>query len=150
MPLVPAKKSWTTGLFDCAAEPSGESFCLYACFCTVCAYGRNVELMEPGELVFFGGNCAAACCSYYLVNLFTGCPCMLHMLARGYIREKYNIPGDSFEDILITWCCIPCALCQEHRELIIRGHKPGGTCTSPKLMKKTTQQCTSATTQRSS
>ncbi|GIL48753.1 hypothetical protein Vafri_5192 [Volvox africanus] len=129
MALVPAQNAWTTDLCDCAAEPSGCGFCLYAFCCQPCAYGTNVELMEP-QLVFCGGECAAACCSYYLLYLFTGCPCILHMVARGYIRRKYNIPGDSCADFMITWCCTPCALCQEHRELIIRGHKPGGVAPS--------------------
>lgn len=38
---------------------------------------------------------------------------------------RYNLEGDGCTDFLITWCCAPCAMCQEHRELNVRGMGPG-------------------------
>ncbi|GLC41884.1 hypothetical protein PLESTM_001262000 [Pleodorina starrii] len=149
---APARNDWTTTLFDCCAQPSGLGFCFYALCCPSCAYGSNVELMEPvrlwarlGSIVLdmvafpklllgrpadqhvmcCGGHCCGACCAYTCMACL-GCPCMLQMMARGYIRNKYGIPGGGCGDFLVTWCCTPCALCQERRELLIRGHGKGG------------------------
>ncbi|GIL69437.1 hypothetical protein Vretimale_13539 [Volvox reticuliferus] len=121
---TPAQNAWTTGLCDCTEEPSGCGFCLYAFFCQPCAYGSNVELMEP--VVCCGGDCFGATAAYCGMQFCTGCACILHLMARGYLRNKYGIPGNGFSDFMITWCCTPCALCQEQRELVIRGHIKGG------------------------
>ncbi|GLI62716.1 hypothetical protein VaNZ11_005442 [Volvox africanus] len=121
---TPAQNAWTTGLCDCTEEPSGCGFCLYACCCTPCAYGSNVALMEP--IVCCGGDCFGACATYFGIQYCTGMACILHLMARGYLRNKYGIPGTGCSDFMITWCCTPCALCQEQRELVIRGHSKGG------------------------
>ncbi|KXZ50923.1 hypothetical protein GPECTOR_14g17 [Gonium pectorale] len=55
-----------------------------------------------------------------------GCSCFVHTGARGWIRSKYGIPGTCCGDCMITTFCIPCALCQEHRELVIRNVGIGG------------------------
>ena len=32
-------------------------------------------------------------------------------------RERYGIRGSAFHDCLSSWCCRPCALTQERREI---------------------------------
>ena len=40
---------------------------------------------------------------------------------RGDIREKYGIAGDLVTDIVTLYCCGPCAMTQQTRELIDNG-----------------------------
>ncbi|KXZ50628.1 hypothetical protein GPECTOR_15g312 [Gonium pectorale] len=75
--------------------------------------------------VICGGNCCGGCLAYMGMS-FIGCGCILQMLSRGHIRQKYNIPGDPCNDCCITFFCSPCSMCQEYRELVIRGHTKGG------------------------
>eukprot|EP00892_Ulva_mutabilis_P003657 jgi/Ulvmu1/1663/UM114_0034.1 len=36
---------------------------------------------------------------------------------RATLRRKYGLPEDPCADCCVGWCCTPCALCQEWREL---------------------------------
>jgi Cys-rich protein (TIGR01571 family) len=36
---------------------------------------------------------------------------------REEVRERYGIRGAAFGDCLTLWCCRPCALTQERREI---------------------------------
>jgi len=36
---------------------------------------------------------------------------------REEVRERYGIRGAAFGDCLSSWCCRPCALTQERREI---------------------------------
>ncbi|GLC55908.1 hypothetical protein PLESTB_001042900 [Pleodorina starrii] len=120
---TPANNAWTTELCECCEEPSGCGFCFYAWCCSCCAYGSNAELMEP--VVCCGGECYPACLAYAGM-VYIGCPCILQTMTRGYIRNKYGIPGSTCGDFMIAWCCSACSMCQERRELLIRGHGKGG------------------------
>ncbi|PNH09554.1 Protein PLANT CADMIUM RESISTANCE 3 [Tetrabaena socialis] len=118
-----AQHAWTTGFCDWCASPGGCGTCFYVCCCTPCAYGSNVSRMPPS--VICGGSCVGACFAYMGMTAL-GLPCLLHMCSRGYVRQKYGIPGDGCTDCLATCCCPLCAMCQEGRELTIRGCGPGG------------------------
>ncbi|KXZ43758.1 hypothetical protein GPECTOR_81g208 [Gonium pectorale] len=95
--------------------------------------------MPAGEVCCGANSCGACCCFYmlggfvptitaalFLVPVPLSCSCFVHTGSRGWIRQKYGIPGTCCGDCLITTFCIPCALCQEHRELVIRGMGVGG------------------------
>lgn len=45
-----------------------------------------------------------------------------HMMMRKKLREKYNIKAGKCDDCPKTSFCGPCALCQETREIKIRGN----------------------------
>jgi Cys-rich protein (TIGR01571 family) len=36
---------------------------------------------------------------------------------RAEARERYGIRGDVYGDCLTSWCCRPCSLTQERREI---------------------------------
>lgn len=48
----------------------------------------------PADMVCCGGSCYGACCCYFMMHLI-GCPCLLHMNTRSWVRVKYGIPGQS-------------------------------------------------------
>ncbi|KXZ50627.1 hypothetical protein GPECTOR_15g311 [Gonium pectorale] len=80
--------------------------------------------------VICGGNCVGACAAYTGLYLL-GFPCLLQMMSRHNLRMKYGIAGDPCGDFCISWCCAACGMCQEYRELVLRGHKPGGAAFHP-------------------
>ncbi|PNH05560.1 Protein PLANT CADMIUM RESISTANCE 3 [Tetrabaena socialis] len=119
-----AENAWSTGLCNCCADPGGCGTCFCSFCCAPCQYGKNVERIPASE-VYCGSNCCGAGCCFCLLGLMSfvpgvGLSCFVHMGARNYIRMKYGIPGNGCSDCATTWCCIPCALCQESRELTIR------------------------------
>ncbi|PNW87425.1 hypothetical protein CHLRE_02g145900v5 [Chlamydomonas reinhardtii] len=124
MNIKPVTGMWSTGFCDCCAEPGGCGTCFYTCCCPCCQYGQNVARM-PADMVCCGGSCYGACCCYFMMHLI-GCPCLLHMNTRSWVRVKYGIPGDCCQDCMATWCCALCAICQEHRELTCRLVQQGG------------------------
>lgn len=54
--------------------------------------------------------CQCACWSI-------GCWCIGMAINRGKIRTSFNINGGTLDDMCIHWCCSPCAVCQEYREV---------------------------------
>jgi Cys-rich protein (TIGR01571 family) len=46
-----------------------------------------------------------------------GCCCLGFAMNRGKIRIKYNLNGATCDDICTHYCCSPCAVCQEYREV---------------------------------
>ena len=68
---------------------------------------------------------AAACGTsgalYGLLAYLTGCGCMYSCFYRSKMRRQYMLPETPCGDCLVHFCCETCALCQEYRELKIRG-----------------------------
>ncbi|GAB4848966.1 hypothetical protein Ancab_040149 [Ancistrocladus abbreviatus] len=52
---------------------------------------------------------------------FTCCPCLYSCLYRSRLRGQYDLAEEPSADCLVHFCCEPCALCQEYRELKTRG-----------------------------
>lgn len=109
--------TWASRLFDCNT-PENAGLCCYGLFCAPCLYGQNVESL-PREEVCCGGNAWGSCLVFSLLGA-VGAHCLVHSRTRRWIRNKYNISGRSAGDFFITWCCAPCALAQETRELRLR------------------------------
>lgn len=100
---------------------------LFGCFrdCGVCCltwwlpcitYGRIRRALHGGQ----SPDCIDPCILYCLVLTFTGCQCILGMMNRGDLRRKYNLRDVPCNDCCVHWCCHPCALSQEMRELNLR------------------------------
>ena len=110
--------SWLTGFFSCFSDM--ESCCL-GCWCPCILYGKNHEALTGGDscgncLGFFGMHCLP----------FGACflPC-LTLPKRKMIREAYDLPDGCCESYCVHFAWfLPCALCQEARELKLRGHSP--------------------------
>ncbi|KAG2483657.1 hypothetical protein HYH03_017460 [Edaphochlamys debaryana] len=131
--LANSRGDWSTELHDVCGEPGGfNMFCL-STWCPCMQYGMLMEQLPPGSAPCAGsvaGGCAAFCVLWLLGDLLGAvlltkvvtlpCTALVHCQARGYIRRKYNIQSHPLHDFFITWCCGPCALCQEARELVVR------------------------------
>ncbi|TYH74980.1 hypothetical protein ES332_D05G441600v1 [Gossypium tomentosum] len=51
----------------------------------------------------------------------TGCGCLYSCCYRSKLRKQYNLKGGDCGDCMRHFCCEPCALTQEYRELQNRG-----------------------------
>lgn len=61
------------------------------------------------------------CCLYTLLAHCSLC-WLPHWFERGKLRKKYNLKEDNVGDLCTTIFCGPCALCQEAREIKLRGN----------------------------
>ncbi|GIL90911.1 hypothetical protein Vretimale_17133 [Volvox reticuliferus] len=124
---------WSTELWDIFAQPGGPNMCCLSLWCPCIQYGLLLEQLPPGSVMCAGsaaGGCALFCVLWLLGDLLGAalltkvftlpCTAFVHMQIRGYIRRKYGIQSHPIHDFFITWCCAPCALCQEAREAVIR------------------------------
>jgi len=114
---APQHNFFSTGLFDCCADPGGCGLCLCSAFCPCYQYGKNVEKM--GSQVTCGGSCGGACCFYYLMSL-SGLQFVPQFITRGELQRQHGHTTDAVSDCLVTACCGPCELCQASREIDIR------------------------------
>jgi Cys-rich protein (TIGR01571 family) len=87
--------------------------CCYGYWCTPCLFGSNAEKIDDS-------NCVVMCCVYSLLAQFGLC-FIPHMMKRKKLREKYNLKEDPCADCPTTFFCSPCGLCQEAREIKLRG-----------------------------
>jgi hypothetical protein len=51
--------------------------------------------------------------------------CLYSCVYRTKMRATYDLDEGECPDFLVHWCCEPCALCQEYRELKNRGFDMG-------------------------
>jgi len=101
---------WATGLFDCFGDMS--SCCCVYC-CAPCAYGQIVSIMNTGQTGGMCGDCGSCC----IFTLLGGFAFIVTCSTRKQIRAKYNLPEEPCNDCLVHCFCLPCALCQEFREV---------------------------------
>ena len=92
---VPAE--FSHGLFSCMGDMG---VCLQGCFCTPCLMCKNQALVE-------GDSCGLKQC----------CFPMLEFNTRQFIRRRKHMQEECCYDCCVFWCCAPCFICQDAREL---------------------------------
>ncbi|XP_031120177.1 protein PLANT CADMIUM RESISTANCE 7-like [Ipomoea triloba] len=112
---VGVPSQWTTGLCGCCEDSSN---CCVTWCCPCITFGRNAEIIDNGVT-----SCAHGGIIYFLLAC-VGCACYYTCTYRTKLRAFFNLPEDPCNDCLVHCCCLPCALCQEHRELMNRGVDP--------------------------
>jgi len=103
--------NWTTGIFDCCPSPFLHE-CLLSCFLSTYQIARNRSAIQAQE-------CGCKDCFYS-----TMCPFCCGILVRREIRDMYGINGSILSDSCAYFCCFPCAIAQDSREMKIRGAPP--------------------------
>ncbi|KAI3516638.1 hypothetical protein L1887_15561 [Cichorium endivia] len=109
-----APAQWSSGLCSCCSDTS--LFCI-TCWCPSITFGRIVEAVDDGKTA----ACVVSAGIHALLTHLTGFGWMYSLAYRSKIREQYMLGGSDFHDCLTHFCCERCALCQEYRELQIRG-----------------------------
>ncbi|XP_074308772.1 protein PLANT CADMIUM RESISTANCE 7-like isoform X2 [Silene latifolia] len=104
---------WSTGLCHCCDDPAN---CLVTTFCPCITFGQIAELVNRGE-----PGCAVSGTIYALLMAFGGVACLYSCFYRSRLRGQYGLDESPSADCLVHFCCEPCALCQEYRELRSHG-----------------------------
>ncbi|XP_074289872.1 cell number regulator 2-like [Silene latifolia] len=107
---------FSTDLFDCLSDPS---LCCLTCFCPCITFGRIAEIVDKGSPSWVVSGAL-----YSLILAFTGgrCQCVYSGAYRSKLKAQFGMEADIFEDFCTHFCCEPCALSQEYRELQHRGY----------------------------
>ncbi|KAH9993563.1 PLAC8 family-domain-containing protein [Russula vinacea] len=116
-PIGPdGKRDWSFGLFNCFGRCG---LCCFSTFCPCVVYSKNRQRLrnlqaQGTPLVGNGDTFDAHCCIYCLIGDFSW---VLQIRTREEVRERYGIRGDAIGDCFASWCCRPCTLTQECREI---------------------------------
>lgn len=109
-------KPWSTGLFDCQEHETNAM--MTACLPCV-TFGQIAEVLDEGEMTCPLGS------FIYLVMMPAFCShWILGSKYRTKLRKKYDLVEAPYEDKISHIFCPCCSLCQEFRELKIRGLDP--------------------------
>lgn len=134
--LTPA---WQTHLCSCCAEPA---ICVESLCCPHCQIGRQQNMLTKGE-----AGMHWECVRTLLLDFISCGLCLVcyNVEQRNLMAINYGIRDDV--GCLVNGCCktlwcVPCAIAQQHREMIIRGQNPGGCCSRAKCnTSQNEQQC---------
>ncbi|KAL1803447.1 hypothetical protein DCAR_0935139 [Daucus carota subsp. sativus] len=108
-----APTSWSTGLFDCFSDVPN---CCLTFWCPCVTFGQVADIVDKGT-----STCTTTGALYALLVFVTGCGCCYSCFYRTKMRNQYMLTESPCPDFLVHCCCESCALCQEHRELRLRG-----------------------------
>ncbi|KAK5842441.1 hypothetical protein PVK06_004797 [Gossypium arboreum] len=92
---------WSAGFCDCCSDLKT---CCISYWCPCITFGQIAEIVDKGST-----SCGASGALYTLIMFVTGC------------GKQYNLKGGNCGDCMRHFCCEPCALTQEYRELQNRG-----------------------------
>lgn len=129
------KNDYTTGLFECGERPSTLAISCFLPCATFGIVGANLSVQEPDEEEnpeeYPKANWKQKTVNslpYVLVSGWGGSlflPVMT-LWQRYEVRKKYNLDknyGTMVNDCLSHFICQPCAMAQDHREVLIRQKK---------------------------
>ncbi len=113
--------NWATGLCDCTLDTNQ---CIDNCICFPCSISRQinaVENMVPDTFTVGKCLCPGILC------------CFANCMVRRKIVDRYHLDEGLIGSLIFG--CLPCSVCQHHRELTKQGTWPGGSClhSSPKF-----------------
>jgi hypothetical protein len=74
------------------------------------------EIVDSGAT-----SCGTAGALYALLTYFTGCQWIYSCTYRAKMRAQFGLPDTP---CCVHFCCEPCALCQQYKELKARGFDP--------------------------
>ncbi|CAI9278478.1 unnamed protein product [Lactuca saligna] len=111
-PIVSASQ-WSTGLFECDSDVSN---CCITCWCPCIPLGQIAEITDKGST-----SCVVHGTLYTILLVLTGCQWIYSCMYLSKMRQQYLLPEEPCNDCLVHFCCEPCAMCQEYRELKYRG-----------------------------
>ncbi|XP_062115754.1 protein PLANT CADMIUM RESISTANCE 6-like [Humulus lupulus] len=107
---------WSTGLFDCMDDPMNAAI---TAICPCVTFGQVAEIVDNGTT-----SCSTSGLMYGLVAFFIGIPCIMSCTYRTKLRNKFGLLETPAPDWVTHFLCDCCAICQEYRELQIRGFDP--------------------------
>eukprot|EP00898_Chlorokybus_atmophyticus_P008710 jgi/Chlat1/8840/Chrsp91S08177 len=115
---------WSTGLFDCRADGYGP--CFLTAFFPCIQFGRNAEMLDSTHPALAGSALCGLSVLGDMIGAGIGIPrvplaALYACHYRQKLRAKYGLPGSATNDFCAYYLCGPCAVCQDARELKLRG-----------------------------
>ncbi|XP_059642082.1 protein PLANT CADMIUM RESISTANCE 8 [Cornus florida] len=107
---------WSTGLFDCHENQTNAV--MTSCLPCV-TFGQIAEVLDGGEM-----TCPLESFIYVLMMPALCSQWIMGSKYRTKLRKKYDLVEAPYEDVISHIFCPCCSLCQEFRELQIRGLDP--------------------------
>jgi len=125
--MPPPQLGFSQPLCNCTDDTN---VCLEEMFCCYCHLGFVYQWLEDRRQ----DMSPLACCGTLLIDLvllagFGRCAMVSHVRQR--LATLYNIQEDPCNNIMTSFCCSSCAMCQLHREMVVRGCFTGGICYNP-------------------
>ncbi|KAH8116155.1 PLAC8-domain-containing protein [Phellopilus nigrolimitatus] len=112
------ERDWSFGFCDCFGD---FGTCCLGCLCPCIVYSqvktRLSHLERTGQHHPEGGDSFASDCFVHGLLDCCGMGWVLQIGSRSSIRDRYRIGGNGCADCLAAWCCTPCELTQESREI---------------------------------
>ncbi|KAL5727338.1 hypothetical protein ACHQM5_000548 [Ranunculus cassubicifolius] len=106
---------WSTGLCGCFEDIGN---CCITCWCPCITVGQIAEVLNRGTT-----SCAVSAMIYTALAC-VGVPCIYSCGFRTKLRNLYSLKEGSCGDCCLHCWCDYCAICQEYRELKMRGVDP--------------------------
>ncbi|XP_004236402.1 protein PLANT CADMIUM RESISTANCE 8-like [Solanum lycopersicum] len=107
---------WSTGLFDCHLDQTNAAMtALFPCL----TFGQIAEVQDAGEM-----TCPLGSFMYLLMMPAVCSQWIMGSKYRTKLRQRYNLVEAPYSDVVSHIFCPFCSLCQEFRELRIRGLDP--------------------------
>ncbi|KAM3279704.1 hypothetical protein ACQJBY_046837 [Aegilops geniculata] len=113
---APAPAAWSSGLFDCFDDCG---LCCLTCWCPCITFGKVAEIVDRGST-----SCGTSGALYALLGSLTGCHWIYSCTYRSKMRAQYALPDEPCCDCCVHFCCEPCGLIQQYKELKARGYDP--------------------------
>ncbi|KAF5793958.1 putative PLAC8 motif-containing protein [Helianthus annuus] len=109
----PVKVKWSSSLCACCSDVPN---CCLTCWCPCITFGQIAEIVDKGNT-----SCGVHGTLYAIIEALTCCGCLYSCAYRTKMRSQYGLKESPCNDCLVHFCCERCALCQEYRELKLRG-----------------------------
>ncbi|XP_004486754.1 protein PLANT CADMIUM RESISTANCE 8 [Cicer arietinum] len=107
---------WSTGLFDCHENQTNA---IMTAFLPCVTFGQIAEVLDGGEL-----SCPLGSFIYLLMMPALCTQWIMGSKYRKKLRKRYDLVDAPYTDVISHIFCPCCSLCQEFRELKIRGLDP--------------------------
>ncbi|KAM3267975.1 Protein PLANT CADMIUM RESISTANCE 8 [Capsicum baccatum] len=107
---------WSTSLFDCHLDQTNATM---TAFLPCVTFGQIAEVLDAGEM-----TCPLGSFMYLLMMPAVCSQWILGSKYRTKLRQRYNLVEAPYSDVISHIFCPCCSLCQEFRELQIRGLNP--------------------------
>ncbi|KAA1473151.1 PLAC8-domain-containing protein [Dentipellis sp. KUC8613] len=117
------EREWSHGLCSCFGDIGT---CCLATWLPCMAYSSNKSRLDYLERngtphPTHGEICSGDCVIHGLITL-CGCGWVLQIGVRNNVRNRYAIEGGACGDCMSAFCCAPCELTQESREIQLEEH----------------------------
>ncbi|KAF3769742.1 hypothetical protein M406DRAFT_320048 [Cryphonectria parasitica EP155] len=98
-------------------SPAG--LCFKTCCCPCLTFGKTHHRLKSGANMQNYERCNTSCLLYCGAGCF-GVHWIPIMMQRSEVRDKYNLDGNSVEDLCSACCCPLCDLVQQEKEAAYR------------------------------